>query len=87
MISLFIAAVMAVAVLTPAASAQQPDATITRPRANDATSKDAQKPKSVAQPRAANPCAAFGAGFVKMAGSDTCVRVGGSIDVGVGMSR
>jgi hypothetical protein len=34
----------------------------------------------------ANPCAAFGPGFIRVAGSDTCVKIGGSIDVGVGAS-
>lgn len=32
-----------------------------------------------------NPCAQFGAGFVRAAGSDTCVKVGGGISVGVGV--
>ena len=31
-------------------------------------------------------CPEYGAGFYKMAGSETCVRIGGSVDVGVGMS-
>ena len=35
----------------------------------------------------ANSCAAYGAGFVKLEGSDTCVKVGGVISVGVGTSR
>ncbi len=34
--------------------------------------------------RAPNPCAAFGPGFVKVEGSDTCVRLGGSISIGTG---
>jgi hypothetical protein len=33
-----------------------------------------------------NSCAAFGPGFVKIAGSDTCVRVGGAVRVDVGSS-
>jgi hypothetical protein len=38
----------------------------------------------VKQPRSGNSCAAeYGAGFVKLAGSDTCVKVGGSVGVGV----
>lgn len=45
-------------------------------------------------PRAAQPagaggmkaCPEYGAGFYRMAGSDTCIRVGGSVDVGIGMS-
>jgi hypothetical protein len=35
----------------------------------------------------ANSCAAYGPGFVKVEGSDTCVKVGGTISVGVGTSR
>jgi hypothetical protein len=34
-----------------------------------------------------NSCAAYGAGFVKMEGTDTCVQVGGSISVGAGVRR
>lgn len=34
--------------------------------------------------RGLNSCAAFGPGFVKVEGSDTCVRIGGSISAGVG---
>ena len=33
---------------------------------------------------AGNPCAAFGPGFVKVEGSDTCVKVGGAVRVDVG---
>ncbi|MBI5261688.1 MAG: hypothetical protein HY852_07710 [Bradyrhizobium sp.] len=33
---------------------------------------------------AANSCAAFGPGFVKVDGSDTCVKIGGAIGIGVG---
>jgi hypothetical protein len=32
----------------------------------------------------ANSCAAYGPGFVKLEGSDTCVKVGGAFSVGVG---
>jgi hypothetical protein len=31
-----------------------------------------------------NPCAQYGAGFVRAAGSDTCVKIGGYIGVDVG---
>jgi hypothetical protein len=34
-----------------------------------------------------NSCAAYGPGFVKVAGSDTCVKVGGAGSVDVGTSR
>jgi hypothetical protein len=35
----------------------------------------------------ANSCAAYGTGFVKLEGSETCVKVGGAVSVGVGTSR
>lgn len=40
-----------------------------------------------ARPRQMTSCAQFGAGFVRLPGSDSCVHVGGGIDVGVGGSR
>jgi len=52
--------------------------------ARSATSSERASPK---KPAAGNPCAQFGAGFVVAPGSDTCVRIGGGIDVGVGGSR
>lgn len=36
---------------------------------------------------AANPCAEYGAGFVRIEGSSTCIKIGGSLSVGVGGSR
>jgi Porin subfamily len=35
---------------------------------------------------AANSCAAYGAGFVKVEGSETCVKIGGAVSIGVGGS-
>lgn len=49
-------------------------------RLPNAPRKTLEKPPS----RAPNPCAAFGPGFVKVEGSDTCVRLGGSISIGTG---
>jgi hypothetical protein len=36
---------------------------------------------------AANPCADYGAGFVRIEGSSTCMKIGGSFGVGVGGPR
>ena len=36
---------------------------------------------------AANPCAEYGPGFARIEGSSTCIKIGGSIGVGVGTSR
>ena len=38
---------------------------------------------SPAKSAAGDPCAAFGAGFVKVEGTDTCVKLGGSFRVDV----
>jgi len=34
----------------------------------------------------ASSCAAYGAGFVKLEGTETCVRIGGAVSVGAGTS-
>ena len=34
----------------------------------------------------ANPCAAYGPGFVRVEGAGSCVKVGGTLDVGVAAS-
>jgi hypothetical protein len=36
---------------------------------------------------AGNGCAAYGAGFRKVEGTDTCVKIGGAVSVEVGGSR
>jgi hypothetical protein len=36
---------------------------------------------------AANPCAEYGPGFVRIEGSSTCMKVGGSFVAGIGGSR
>lgn len=54
----------------------------------------AQQPKGRSEKGAGhhvkvNPCAQYGAGFMKVPGSDTCVKVGGYVDVegGVNVGR
>jgi hypothetical protein len=34
-----------------------------------------------------NPCAAYGAGYVRIEGTTTCVKVGGSVSVEAGGSK
>jgi hypothetical protein len=36
---------------------------------------------------AVSPCAEYGPGFVRVEGSSTCMKIGGSFGVGVGGSR
>jgi len=38
----------------------------------------------VKPPKADNSCAAYGAGFVRLADTGTCVKIGGSVSVGAG---
>jgi hypothetical protein len=33
-----------------------------------------------------NSCAAYGAGFVKVEGTSTCVKIGGAVSIGAGTS-
>ena len=51
-----------------------------RPKLDYATPPDRLPP---AKSGARNPCAAFGPGFVKVEGTDTCVKVGGASRVDV----
>lgn len=48
-----------------------------------AATKQSMKPA----PRKPDPCAQYGAGFVQVEGTSTCVRIGGSIGIGGGVSR
>ena len=36
--------------------------------------------------KSANSCAEYGAGFVKIEGTDTCMKIGGSVSIGAGVS-
>jgi len=42
------------------------------------------KPAAKPAPVQSNPCAIYGAGFVKIEGSSTCVKMGGHITIDVG---
>jgi hypothetical protein len=35
---------------------------------------------------AGNPCAAYGPGFVRVDGTETCVKIGGAVSIGIGGS-
>jgi predicted secreted protein len=45
------------------------------------------KPLPVKRSGGADSCAAYGSGFVKVAGSDTCVKLGGAVSVGATAGR
>ena len=51
-----------------------------------AAQRSSQPPKrtqksATPHPVTRNPCAQYGVGFAKIAGSDTCVKIGGSVSV------
>ena len=51
---------------------------------------DAPKPADRPAPlkgKISNSCAAYGPGFIKLEGTDTCVQIGGSVSVGAGVRR
>lgn len=63
-----------------AAVAEQP-----RPhKSGKATSSGTLLP--VKRPNSANACAEYGAGFVRVEGTSTCMKIGGAISVGAGVS-
>ena len=70
-----------VAVLLPVAAFAQQD------RSRDfRTPPDAGKRLPSKPAARANPCASFGPGFVRVEGTDTCVKLGGAVSVGGGFS-
>ncbi|GKQ51203.1 hypothetical protein [Bradyrhizobium sp. Ce-3] len=65
-----------IAVLIPAAAfAQQGD------RRSFQTPPDAGKTLPTKSATRSNPCASYGPGFIKVEGTDTCVKLGGGISV------
>jgi hypothetical protein len=70
--------------LASAASAQQLDPKVLRQRPHATTPHDTTKAKPLARSRPTTSCAEFGAGFVRMPGSDSCMRFGGGVGIGVG---
>jgi hypothetical protein len=68
---------MIIALLTSSAVLADP---ANRTKPDYATPLDRLPP---AKSAARNSCAAFGPGFVKVEGTDTCVKVGGAFSVGV----
>jgi len=77
-------ALLAVALASPHAAQAEPARKLDLSTPKQKT--DTSKPKQASRPRSSS-CSEFGAGFVRMPGSDSCIRVGGSIGAGVGGSR
>ena len=71
------------ALLSPASSVLAEPPSLAKP--DKAASSGKVLPLQGASSR--NSCAAYGPGFVKVAGSDTCVKVSGAVSVDTGTSR
>ena len=71
-----------VAVVLPASAALAEQPRI--PRSDKAASTGKVMPLKGA--RSANSCAEYGAGFVKIEGTNTCMKIGGAISIGAGVS-
>ena len=71
---------MAVVLPSVAALAEQP-----RPQKPDKAATSG-KLLPLKRSNSANACAEYGAGFVKIEGTNTCVKIGGAVSVGAGVS-
>lgn len=49
-----------------------------------AVADDAIKPGEHRNSEPGEPCAAFGPGYFKLAGTETCIKIGGSVRIDVG---
>jgi hypothetical protein len=77
-VAVILAALTLYALAAPRGSAQTAAPTLMAPQVPSKTSR----PVSPAKPTPAgrtNPCSVYGEGFVKVPGSDTCVKVGGYV--------
>ncbi|MDZ4367243.1 MAG: hypothetical protein U0987_09505 [Afipia sp.] len=70
--------------LVSAGHAQKTETKTPRQRPQATKPDHTAKQKPLARPRTTTSCSEFGAGFVRMPGSDSCVRFGGSVGIGVG---
>ena len=71
---------MIVALSSVAARAEQPRLQ----KADKAATSGKSLP--LKRPNSANACAEYGAGFVKIEGTNTCMKTGGAVSIGAGAS-
>lgn len=81
-VTLLVVTLLAAALAWPNAAQAESDRTLDLSTPKQRT--EPSKSKQETRPRSSTSCAEFGAGFVRLPGSDSCVRVGGGVDVGVG---
>ena len=74
--------IVVTALLPPSAAAAEP---LRQPKSDTSIASGRQLPLKGA--RSDDSCAAYGAGFVRVDGTQTCVKIGGAVSIGVGGSR
>jgi Porin subfamily len=72
--------IIAMLCVSPALAGSTRPLKLDTPASND-------KPAPLKGKASSRACAAYGPGFVKIEGTDTCMQVGGSISVGAGVRR
>ena len=77
----------AILLIVVIATLSAPVAAVAEPSARQLPGQAASSGKllPVKKPGAGNSCAAYGPGFAKVDGTDTCVKIGGSVSVGAGI--
>lgn len=57
-----------------------------RPQKLDKKAAPSGKELPLTRPSSANACAEYGAGFVRVEGTGTCMKIGGAVSIGAGVS-
>ena len=55
--------------------------------ADDTPRQPPKNAQTAPRPAESNPCAIYGAGFVRLPGTTTCIKIGGGVTVDVGGMR
>jgi len=71
----------------PIATAAADPLTLQKPSGNATSTATTDKPLPSKRSGDVNACSAYGPGFVKVDGSDTCVKLGGAVSAGVSGGR
>jgi hypothetical protein len=64
-----------------------PSAAVEQPQPKKSETPPMSAGRQVPLKRAGNPCTAYGAGFVRVDGTQTCVKIGGAVSVETGSNR
>jgi hypothetical protein len=75
--------IVLIAALPPMAALAEPSGR----KKSDQAPASSGKPLPLKGATRTNSCAEFGPGFVRIEGSDTCMKIGGGIGIGGGVSR